>query len=123
MAPIRSGEDPFIDPSRQAQCRSKIHHLNSSANPLFESAAKILGPGVVAVVLTGGDSDGTDGVQEVKAAGGTVIVQDEASSQCFSMPESAIRTGAVDYILPIEKIGPALVRLTGESQKHRLAKA
>jgi two-component system, chemotaxis family, protein-glutamate methylesterase/glutaminase len=35
----------------------KIHHLHSSANPLFETAAKALGPGVVAVVLTGGDSD------------------------------------------------------------------
>ena len=92
----------------------KIHHLSSSANPLFETAAEIMGPAVVAVVLTGGDSDATDGVQAVKAAGGTVIAQDQASSQCFAMPSSAIKTGAVDYILPLDEIGPMLVRLAGE---------
>lgn len=101
----------------------KIHHLRSSANPLFQSAARVLGPGVVAVVLTGGDSDASDGVQSVKAAGGTVIVQDEATSQCFSMPASAIRTGAVDYILPIQEIGPMLVKLAADQENDRGAKA
>ena len=48
---------------------------------------------------------------------GTVIVQDEATSQCFSMPASAIRTGAIDYILPLGEIGPAVVWLTREQQK------
>jgi two-component system chemotaxis response regulator CheB len=97
----------------------KIHHLHSSANPLFETAAKVMGPAVVAVVLTGGDSDGTEGVQAIKAAGGTVIAQDQASSQCFAMPASAIQTGAVDYVLPLDQIGPMLVRLTGGPQTHR----
>jgi two-component system, chemotaxis family, protein-glutamate methylesterase/glutaminase len=101
----------------------KIRHVRSSANPLFESAAQVVGPGVVAVVLTGGDSDATDGVQAVKAAGGTVIVQDEASSQCFSMPASAIRTGAVDYILPIEEIGPMLVKLAANHENGPTAES
>jgi two-component system chemotaxis response regulator CheB len=60
------------------------------------------------VVLTGGGTDATDGVQSVKARGGLVIAQDEASSDVWSMPASAIRTGAVDYILPIDEIGPAI---------------
>ena len=77
------------------------------------SAAASLGSRVIAVVLTGGDSDGSEGVKAVKAAGGTVIAQDEASSQCFGMPGAAIRTGAVDHILPLDEIGPLLVRLSG----------
>lgn len=88
-----------------------IRHVLSSANPLFTSAAQAFKEGVIAVVLTGGDADATDGVQSVKAAGGIVIAQDQESSQSFSMPKSAIDTGCVDYILPLDMIGPALLRL------------
>jgi two-component system chemotaxis response regulator CheB len=63
------------------------------------------------VVLTGGDSDATDGVQAISAAGGMVIAQDEATSMLFTMPKSAIQTGCVDYILPLDEIGPALMHL------------
>jgi two-component system chemotaxis response regulator CheB len=89
----------------------KIRHLKSSANPLFDSAAEVFGPHVLAVVLTGGDRDATDGVQSVKRHGGTVIAQDEATSRDFSMPRSAIDTGSVDLVLPIEDIGPTLKRM------------
>jgi two-component system chemotaxis response regulator CheB len=88
-----------------------IRHVRSSANPLFESAASALGPRLIAVVLTGYDRDATDGVQAVKQAGGTVIAQDEASSQVFDMPRSAIATGCVDRVLPLAEIGPALLAL------------
>jgi two-component system chemotaxis response regulator CheB len=94
----------------------KIHHVRSSADPLFQSAAQVSGGGVLAVVLTGGDSDASDGVLAVKAAGGTVIAQDRATSDHFGMPGSAIRTGAVDYILPLEEIGPTILELTQQSQ-------
>jgi two-component system chemotaxis response regulator CheB len=89
----------------------RISHVRSSANPLFESAAAVLDGRVIAVVLTGGGHDATDGVQAVKARGGVVIAQDEASSEHFAMPRSAIATGAVDYVLPVQEIGPALLRL------------
>jgi two-component system chemotaxis response regulator CheB len=89
----------------------RIRHVLSSGNPLFESAARTLGERVIAVVLTGYDSDGTDGVQAIKKAGGTVIAQDEASSEVFSMPRSAIATGCVDRVLALGEIGPALVQL------------
>jgi two-component system chemotaxis response regulator CheB len=90
---------------------SRIRFARSSANPLFETAAQVYGPGAIAVVLSGYGRDGTDGVQAVKSRGGTVIAQDEESSQQFSMPRSAIETGAVDKVLPLEQIGPALARL------------
>ena len=88
----------------------RIRHVFSSANPLFTTAADVLGP-VIGVVLTGMGRDATDGVQAVKQAGGTVIAQDEATSEWFSMPRSAIATGAVDFVLPLDRIGAKLLEL------------
>jgi hypothetical protein len=47
----------------------------------------------------------------VKEHGGVMIAQDESTSQRFEMPRSAIESGAVDYVLPLDDIAPALVRL------------
>jgi two-component system chemotaxis response regulator CheB len=96
----------------------KIRSVRSSANPLFTSAAGACGDRVVAVVLTGGDSDGTDGVQSVKAVGGVVIAQDPATAEHRWMPLAAVNTGSVDYVLPLDEIGPLLVRLAaGEPRR------
>jgi two-component system, chemotaxis family, protein-glutamate methylesterase/glutaminase len=97
----------------------KIKYVHSSANPLFESAAYALDGRVVAVVLTGSGTDGTNGVQTVKGMGGVVLVQDPASSAYSSMPLSAIGTGAVDHVLPLEGIPTELLRLV---TKPRLAR-
>lgn len=94
---------------------TKIRWLLSSANPLFESAAASFGDHVLAVVLTGSGRDGTDGVQVVKARGGIVIAQDEATAQRFEMPRSAIETGAVDRVLPLDRIAPAIVEIVSAS--------
>ena len=90
---------------------TRIRFLRSSANPLFESAARVFGSNAVAVVLTGSGMDGTDGVQAVKTGGGVVIAQDPATSAHPDMPAAAINTGAVDYVLPLEQIAPTLVHL------------
>ena len=66
---------------------------------------------LIAIVLTGCGRDATNGVQGVKAHGGAVIAQDRATSQFWSMPESAIASGAVDYVLPLESIAPAIRRI------------
>ena len=91
---------------------TRIRHLMSSANPLFTSAAEVFGAKAIAVVLTGSGFDGTDGVQAIRALGGTVIAQDPTTSRYPSMPAAAIRTGSVDYVLPIEDVAPLLIRLT-----------
>jgi two-component system chemotaxis response regulator CheB len=91
---------------------TRIRHLLSSANPLFDSAAQVFGPKAVAVVLTGSGMDATDGVQAIKAHGGKVIVQDPATAAHYGMPSAAIRTGAVDFVLPIENIASTLIHLT-----------
>jgi two-component system chemotaxis response regulator CheB len=90
---------------------TRIRHVRSSANPLFESAASVFGDRVIAVVLSGTGMDATDGVQAVKHRGGAVIVQSADSAAYFGMPGAAIATGAVDYVLPVEAIADELCRL------------
>lgn len=89
----------------------RIDHLRSSANPLFESAAETFGAGVVGVVLSGSGRNGARGVAAIKERGGTVVVQNHATSAFFEMPAAAIQTGAVDFVLPLEEIASALVVL------------
>jgi two-component system chemotaxis response regulator CheB len=88
-----------------------VHFLRPSADLLFESVAASYRERVVAVVLTGSGSDGAMGVEAVKKMGGTVIAQDQDSSEFFGMPHSAINTGCVDVVLPLDEIPQALVQL------------
>lgn len=88
-----------------------VHFVRPSADLLFESAAASYTDRVIAVVLTGTGEDGASGVQAVHQMGGTVMVQDEHTSAYFGMPGAAIATGAVDFVLPLDEIAPALVRL------------
>ncbi len=87
----------------------KFNHARPSAEPLFVSVAKVYQKSAIAVVLTGGDGDGSFGVQIIKDKGGMVIAQDRPTSQNFSMPETSIKTGDVDFILPLDEIGPKLI--------------
>jgi two-component system chemotaxis response regulator CheB len=94
-----------------------VHFVRPSADLLFESVAASFKDRAIAVVLTGTGSDGTMGVQAIKKMGGTVIAQDEATSEFFGMPGAAIQTGSVDFVLPLREIPSALVTLvkTGET--------
>ena len=88
-----------------------IHFLRPSADILFESVANSFPARAIAVVLSGTGSDGAKGVRAIKNTGGTVIAQDEDTSEFFGMPSAAIATGSVDIVLPLALIAPALVRL------------
>jgi two-component system chemotaxis response regulator CheB len=81
-----------------------------AADVLFRSAAEAYGPGVLAVVLTGMGEDGLRGCEKIHAAGGQVLVQDEASSVVWSMPGAVARAGLADQVLPLDQLGPAVVR-------------
>ena len=89
----------------------KIHFARPSAEPLFASVAEVYKARAIAVVLTGGDGDGSFGVQIIKDNGGIVIAQDRPTSQDFSMPETSIKTGDVDFILPLTEIASMLIEL------------
>jgi two-component system chemotaxis response regulator CheB len=88
-----------------------VHFVRPSADLLFESVAAIFKDRAIAVVLSGTGSDGAMGVKAIKKMGGTVIVQDEKSSEFFGMPNAAAQTGSADFTLPLEDISNALVSL------------
>jgi two-component system chemotaxis response regulator CheB len=80
------------------------------ADITLESVAQIAGPMTVGVILTGMGNDGTKGALAVRAAGGYVIAQDEATSVIFGMPAEAAKAGAVHEVLPIDDIASAIER-------------
>ena len=88
-----------------------VHFLRPSADLLFESLAGSYKERAIAVVLTGTGSDGAMGVEAIQKMGGTVIVQDDKSAEFPGMPSAAIKTGNVDFILPLAEISSALLTL------------
>ena len=81
-----------------------------AADPLFRSAAKVYGSGTLAVVLTGMGTDGLRGCEAVRAAGGQVIAQDEATSVVWGMPGAVARAALAERLFPLSAIGPEIVR-------------
>src|SRR5476649_2494082 len=100
----------------------KVHYARPSAEPLFASVAEVYKTNAIAVVLTGGDGDGSFGVQIIKEQGGQVIAQDRPTSQDFSMPETSIKTGDVDFILPLNEIAPKLIELVGAGSGQKIGR-
>ncbi|MFI1799326.1 chemotaxis protein CheB [Streptomyces sp. NPDC020379] len=86
-----------------------VHFVRPSADLLFESVAGAYGAQAIACVLTGTGSDGSMGVDAVKSRGGTVIAQDPLTAEFKGMPQAAVATGAVDFVLPLAEI-PAVIR-------------
>ncbi|HMD43424.1 MAG TPA: chemotaxis response regulator protein-glutamate methylesterase [Candidatus Acidoferrum sp.] len=74
----------------------------------LESVASFAGPMGIGVILTGMGSDGARGARLIKSAGGIVFAQDEATSVIFGMPAEAIKTGAVEQVLGIDDLYPAI---------------
>jgi two-component system chemotaxis response regulator CheB len=81
-----------------------------SGDRLLRSAAAAFGSRLLSVVLTGMGDDGADGTRAARAAGGLTFAEAEESCVVFGMPREAIRTGAVQRVLPLAEIGPAIVR-------------
>jgi len=82
-------------------------------DPLFRSAAQTYGPKVTGVVLSGTLGDGTVGLMVIKAHGGTTVAQDPRTVQFSEMPQLAIASAPVDYILPIDAIATLLAQKAG----------
>jgi two-component system chemotaxis response regulator CheB len=91
---------------RQNSCRPAV-------DALFVSAAELYGGAVLAVVLTGMGHDGLHGAKLLKAHGASVLVQDEASSVIWGMPGAVANAGLADRVLPLDKLVPAILSVTG----------
>lgn len=88
-----------------------VRFVRPSIDLLFESAAGTLRDRTIGVVLTGTGSDGAAGAQTIHQVGGTVIAEDPTTADFPGMPQAAIDTGAVDVVLRLDEIAPALVDL------------
>jgi two-component system chemotaxis response regulator CheB len=81
-----------------------------AVDPLFRSVVAVYDGAVLAVVLTGMGSDGRNGAAEIRAAGGTVLVQDQATSVVWGMPGAISQAGLADEVLPLERMPEAITR-------------
>lgn len=88
-----------------------VRAARPSIDVFFETAADAYGPALLGVLLTGASADGAQGLAAIKAQGGRAIVQDPATAECRTMPAAALAATAVDYVLPLPKIGEHLVTL------------
>lgn len=99
------------DRSLSLSLEAPVHHSRPSIDVLFESAADVYGPGLLAVVLTGANSDGARGLARVKELGGITVVQDPKEAQVSTMPEAALALHEPDHILTLQGIGQLLAGL------------
>jgi two-component system, chemotaxis family, protein-glutamate methylesterase/glutaminase len=105
------GQHLRVSPTGRIQLDATTGRLNGylpNIDVTLESVAAFAGPMSIAAILTGMGNDGATGAKAVKAAGGIVLAQDEATSVIFGMPAEAIKTGAVEQTLPIDDIYSAI---------------
>ena len=81
-----------------------INRHKPSVEALFLSAAKVVGPNAIGIMLTGMGADGARAMKVMKDAGAYNYCQDEASCVVFGMPREAIAAGAADEVLPLNQI-------------------
>ncbi len=86
------------------------HGINLPIDSFFRSLSEDLGEKAICIILSGTATDGTLGLKVVKGGGGMVMVQDPDSAKYAGMPNSAIATGLVDFILPLAKIPGELLK-------------
>ena len=90
---------------------AEVNRHRPAVDVLFRSAANVAGASALAVILTGMGRDGAKGMVELKQTGAYTIAQDQASCVVFGMPKEAIATGAIDEVLPLDRIAARLVAL------------
>jgi len=86
-----------------------------SVDPMLRSLVQVYGRRLLTVILTGMGHDGLQGGEAVRAAGGTVVAQDEATSVVWGMPGAVATAGLCSAVLPIGEIGPYIAKLARRS--------
>ena len=99
------------------------HSCRPAVDVLFRSVASAYGPNALAVIMTGMGSDGALGAKQIRAAGGEVIVQDEASSVVWGMPGATYNNGHADAVYSLDQLGTEITRRVLEGKVRSAASA
>jgi two-component system CheB/CheR fusion protein len=102
--------------------RKKMRGPPMPIDGFFSSLAETHQSGALGIILSGTGSDGARGIEAIKAAGGITIAQSAGSARFPSMPESAVATGHVDFVLPPEEIAEKLAKIGQHLARHDTAK-
>jgi two-component system chemotaxis response regulator CheB len=86
-----------------------VHHQRPSIDVLFKSTSEYAGANAVGVILTGMGSDGARGLLRMREAGARTISQDEASCVVYGMPKEAVQMGAVEKVVPLDRIPQKII--------------
>lgn len=86
------------------------NYCRPAVDVLFRSAAAAVGQGTLGVVLTGMGRDGALGATAIHERGGSVLVQDQATSVVWGMPGAVVEAGRAEQVLPLAAIAPELRR-------------
>jgi len=92
---------------------AKENYSRPSIDVLFDTAADVYREGLIGVILTGANSDGSKGLKRIKELGGITIVQNPETAETSSMPMASIAITKVDYILELSEISAKLLELLG----------
>ncbi len=95
----------------QLKPRGEARGPHLPVDAFFKSLAADRQTAAIGVILSGTGSDGTLGVEDIKAAGGITFAQGEESAKYPGMPQSAVSTGCIDVVLPPEEIARELARI------------
>ncbi len=98
-----------------------MNHHRPSVDVLFDSCQRTAGSNAVAVILTGMGGDGARGMLAMHKSGSVTIAEDESTCVVFGMPKEAIACGAVDHIVPLEKVAQTMLRAAAEAGPSRAA--
>ncbi|MDQ6681222.1 MAG: chemotaxis protein CheB [Pseudomonadota bacterium] len=92
-------------------CEAPVQYSRPSIDVLMDSAAQVYGAGLAAILLTGANSDGAEGLAAVKESGGLTVVQDPVGAAVRTMPAAAIERQAPDLVLSLPDIRKLLQEL------------
>src|SRR5438477_4746579 len=126
---VRPNHVYVIPPNHQLTLTDSTLHLVPPQQPpgrrvtidlFFRTLAQAYGQRAVCIILSGTDSDGVIGLKHIRAQGGLTIAQDPNEAEHDSMPATAISTGMVDWVLPVEKMAPKLSEFARNENRMRL---
>ncbi len=126
---IAPGDRHLIVERDGARYRCRLNdgpHVNRhrpSVDVMFRSVAQNVGPNATGVILTGMGDDGARGLKEMLEAGAGTIAQDEASSVVWGMPGAAVKLGAAEHVMPLQRIPGQILNLTSDAPRGKAASA